>query len=131
MEDERKTTEAKEYTSEIAQGDGLEFFEDSSEYKHPEDHLTRFEHICLNVRNILAGIAAVLFIMSILPLHTGISHHDMQAIAYFFEAGAYIAELVEMSDEEKRASKHFRRRVFMPNIFGLLYIILGITHLFD
>lgn len=121
----------KEYTSELVEGGGLEFFEDADEYRHPEDHLTRFEHICLNVRNVLAGIAAVLFIISIFPLHIGISHHDIQAVAYFFGAGAYIAELVEMSDEEKRASKHHRRRVFMPNLFGALYIILGISHLFD
>ena len=128
----RKTGSSGEgYTPELMQGDGLEFFEDSSGYKHPEEHLTRFEHVCLTVRNVLAGIAFMLFIVSILPMHLGVSHHTLQAVAYFFGAGAYIAEIVEMSDEEKRSSKHHRRHIFMPNLFGLLYIILGISHLFD
>ena len=76
-------------------------------------------------------LAAALFILSILPLPLGHIHHTLQGVAYLIGAGAYIAELVEMSDEEKRASKHHRRRIFMPNLFGLLYIILGISHLFD
>ena len=130
MED-RKQSKTGEYTTELIEGKGFEFFEDSSEFKHPEDHLTRFEHVCLTVRNLLAGIAAVLFIVSILPLHIGLSPHHPQAAPYFFGAGAYIAEIVEMSEEEKRASKHHRRRIFMPNLFGILYLILGISHLFD
>jgi len=107
---------------------------DEKDYYSAEGHeeLSRFEHLCLRVRNILAAIAAVLFLASVLPIEAlHASHHTIQGIAYFFGAGAYIAELIEMSDEKKRASRHHRRKAFMPNIFGLLYIILGISHLFD
>ncbi len=107
----------------------IEFFEDAETYLH-HDELTRFEHICLDVRNTLAGIAAALFILSLLHIH-GLPANAVQSVAYFFGAGAYIAELVEMSDEEKRASKHHKRRIFMPNLFGVLYLILGIAHLLE
>ncbi len=140
-EDIRKTDEAR--NAEGAETDAAktagghpdagriaEFFEDSESYRH-HDELTPFEHRCLFIRNSLAALAAALFILSILPLPLGHIHHTLQGVAYLIGAGAYIAELVEMSDEEKRASKHHRRRVFMPNLFGLLYIILGISHLFD
>ena len=139
MSDEiRKTSDAADAKSKKAEEPGghasaakiAEFYEDSESYRH-HDELTPFEHRCLWIRNFLAGLAALLFIVSILPLPLEHIHHDIQGVAYLIGAGAYIAELVEMSDEEKRASRHHRRRIFMPNLFGLLYIILGISHLFD
>ena len=97
-----------------------------------EKDLTGFEKRCLLVRNILVIIAAVLFILAILPIAPiEPIHHIICGVAYFFGAGAYVLELVEMSDEEHRAHPHHKHRAFMPNVFGVLYIILGIVHIFE
>lgn len=97
-----------------------------------DQKLTDFEQRCLAARNILVIISATLFIVSILPIEPiEAVHHDISGIAYLFGAGAYIAEIIEMSDEEKRAHPHHKHRVFMPNVFGILYIILGIAHIIE
>ncbi len=94
--------------------------------------LSRFEKRCLLVRNILVVISASLFIVSILPIES-LAHakHDISGVAYLIGAGAYIAELIEMSDQEKRTHPHHKHRVFMPNVFGALYLILGIVHILE
>ncbi len=97
-----------------------------------DKNLTGFEKRCLLVRNIFVIIAAALFIISILPIDPIRSVHNIiSGVAYFFGAGAYVLELVEMSDEEHRAHPHHKHRIFMPNIFGVLYIILGIVHILE
>jgi len=97
-----------------------------------EQELTAFEHICLRLRNILVLIAAILFILSILPfekIHE--VHNTISGIAYFFGAGAYLIEFIEQYDYEKRHNKDHKRKLFMPNVFGILYIVLAICHLFE
>lgn len=96
------------------------------------DQLTPFEHKCLKLRNLFVIIAAALFILSILDIAAlEAYHHLLSSVAYFFGAGAYICEIVELSDEEKRKSPHHSMHAFMPRVFGVLYLVLGLAHLFE
>ena len=93
------------------------------------EELTRFELLCLRARNIFVAAAAVLFVVTLLPISSlGHYEHTLRGVAYFLGAGAYIAEIVELTDAERIKSKNHRRAMFMPYIFGVLYILLGISY---
>ena len=95
----------------------------------PEDHReSKTIHTFLLVRNIFAGIAAIVFILSILPIHS-LEHysHLFKFVAYILGAGAYGAEIIVMTDGlRKNPGLH---EMLMPYIFGLLYILLGFSYL--
>lgn len=95
----------------------------------PEDHReSKTVHTFLLVRNIFAGVAAIVFILSILPIHA-LEHysHLFKFAAYILGAGAYGAEVIVMTDGlRKNPGIH---EMLMPYIFGVLYIMLGFSYL--
>jgi len=95
----------------------------------PEDHReSKTVHTFLFVRNIFAGLAAVLFVLSILPIHS-LEHysHLFKFVAYILGAGAYGAEIIVLTDGlRKNPGLH---EMLMPYVFGLLYIMLGFSYL--
>jgi len=95
----------------------------------PEDHReSKTIHTFLQIRNIVAALAAVLFILSILPIHA-LEHysHLLKFVAYILGAGAYGAEIIVLTDGlRKNPGIH---EMLMPYIFGLLYIMLGFSYL--
>lgn len=98
---------------------------------HDEKH-TPFERRCLIIRNILVSVSAILFLVSLIPTpEIEALHHDLTGIAYIIGALAYLSELVEEADEQKQSDPHHKHRLFMPNVFGILYIILGISHFLE
>lgn len=95
----------------------------------PEDHReSKTMHTFLGVRNGFAVIAAVLFVMSILPIEA-IHHysHMLKFAAYILGAGAYGSEIIVLTDGfRKNPGMH---EMLMPYIFGILYIMLGLSYL--
>ena len=82
------------------------------------------KHIYLNLRNIFAVIAFIIFMAS---LFAGELAHHMRGIAYFFGAAAYFCEILELTDG-------FHKKVPFPELlmavlFAPMYIILGISYL--
>ncbi len=95
----------------------------------PEDHReSKTVHTFLLVRNIFAGIAAIVFILSILPIHAFEHYsHLFKFVAYILGAGAYGAEIIVLTNGlRKNPGAH---EMLMPYIFGLLYIMLGFSYL--
>ncbi|MBQ3131801.1 MAG: DUF1576 domain-containing protein [Clostridia bacterium] len=95
----------------------------------PEDHReSKTVHTFLLVRNIFAGLAAIVFILSILPIHAFEHYsHLFKFVAYILGAGAYGAEIIVLTDGlRKNPGAH---EMMMPYIFGLLYIMLGFSYL--
>ena len=97
-----------------------------------DENITPFEHYLLLIRNIAVTIAAVLFLSSELPFPFFEEwHHTFCGAGYLFGAIAYVTELMEESDEQKEHDPHHRRKLFMPNVFGTLYVILAICHFIE
>ena len=85
------------------------------------EELTRFEHLCLRARNIFAAAAAVLFVVTLLPISSlGHYEHTLRGVAYFLGAGAYIAEIVELTDAE-RIKKSPQSDVYALHIRRAIY----------
>lgn len=87
------------------------------------------QHRLLIMRNICVGVAALLFLLSLLPV-TVLPHsfvYPLRGIAYLFGAAAYVSELMVLSNlfRHKQAFRH----MFMPYVFGVLYLLLGISYL--
>lgn len=82
------------------------------------------ERILLVARNLFVLAAAVLFILSMLLHHA----NAIKGIAYFFGAGAYISELLMMTDCFRKKLEH--EELFMVYCFGPLYILMGLSYLF-
>jgi len=87
------------------------------------------KHRLLIARNICVGVAALLFMMSLLP--STILPHDfvypLRGVAYLFGASAYVSELMVLSNLFRH--KQPLRHMFMPYVFGLMYLLLGISYL--
>lgn len=82
----------------------------------------------LNAKNLCVLIAALMMITSILTTSlTDRAGRIIHSGAYFLGAAAYIAEIVLLTDffREKPSLEH----MFMPCIFGLLYIVVGVSGL--
>ena len=79
----------------------------------------RREHVLLVARNLAAGAAAALFLASF----------ALRAIAYFCGAGAYVAEILILTDGFRR--KVPQKELFMAYCFGPLYILLGLSYLLE
>ncbi len=103
---------------------------------YAETHLAHHEHAhhhsptqekWLIRRNIFVFIAAVLFLASLLPEAViGHSGYTLKGIAYMFGALAYGSEFLMLTDGFKK--KETAKELFMPSVFGVLYIILGISY---
>ena len=82
------------------------------------------EEILLWIRNIAVFAAVVLFIVSLILHETG---HFWKGIAYFCGAGAYVAELLLLTECFTKKTRH--NEMFMVYCFGPLYILLGLSDL--
>ena len=76
-------------------------------------------------RNIFAGIAAVLFLISL--THLFHNPYLLKAIAYFCGFVAYGAEVLFLTKGFKH--KEPMKEMFMPYVFTVLYVVLGISYL--
>ena len=112
-----------------------DLFAAQTHQEHQEHHLLHLQHHehspeqnrWLIIRNIFVVVAGLLFIASLLP-HTIIGHQSyfLKGVAYMFGALAYGSEFVVLTDCFKK--KQSRREMFMPCVFGVLYIVLGISY---
>ena len=78
--------------------------------------------LLLLVRNVAAGVAAVLFIISFFNVPAVV-----RAVAYFIGAGAYVAEILIMTRLFCHRPSH--DEMFMAYVFGPLYLMMGVTYL--
>ncbi|MGM9618491.1 MAG: hypothetical protein ACI3W8_01440 [Oscillospiraceae bacterium] len=87
-------------------------------------HHQKLERFFLMLRNIAAGAAVLLFLLSfILP----VSVHHLKAVAYFCGAAAYLFEIAILTDcFTTRVSPN---EMFMAYCFGPMYVLLGISYL--
>ena len=76
--------------------------------------------------HVLAGAAAALFLASFALADI---HKLLRAIAYFCGAGAYVAEILILTDGFRR--KVPQKELFMAYCFGPLYILLGLSYLLE
>lgn len=98
----------------------------NAETHHAHQH-SKTQEKFLNLRNLFVVVAAALFLISLMPESIiGHSSYFLKGIAYMFGALAYGSEFAMLTDgfKKKEAAKH----LFMPIIFGILYIILGISY---
>lgn len=82
------------------------------------------ERVFLVIRNAFVLVAAVLFILSLFLHHVP----ALKGIAYLFGAGAYVAELLMLTDCFRAKLHH--EELFMVYCFGPLYVLMGISYLF-
>lgn len=87
-------------------------------------HHKTMERLVLLIRNIAVGIAVVLFLLSLTPLH---GSHIFKSVAYFLGAAAYFAEIVLLTDCFTEKIPH--QEMFMAYCFGPMYVLLGISYL--
>ena len=78
--------------------------------------------LLLLLRNIAAGVAAVLFIVSFFSVPSFV-----RAAAYFTGAAAYVAEILIMTRLFRHRPSH--DEMFMAYMFGPLYLLLGVSYL--
>ena len=80
----------------------------------------------ITVQNIFVAFAAVLFLATQFVEALEAYHTIMHGIAYILGAGAYIMELLILTDHFKRRPSW--REMFMPYVFGAIYLILGASY---
>lgn len=99
--------------------------------QHEEwEHAAHYEHEekFLLLRNICVTAAALLFVVSLLPESIiGHAGYLLKAIAYFCGALAYGAEIMVLTDGLHR--KEPLKEMYMPKVFSVLYIVLGLSYL--
>ena len=98
-----------------------ELFDDEEFIEHAKHPV--MNEILIWLRNIGVLIAVILFLISIFDHHLT----KLRAIAYFFGAGCYFLELVEMTNYFRE--KPHLKEMFMVYCFGPLYILMGISYL--
>lgn len=84
----------------------------------------KLEVTLLSIRNIAVLAAVVLFVISIVIHEHG---HTLKGIAYFCGAGAYVAELLMLTECFTKKAPH--NELFMVYCFGPLYILLGLSYI--
>ena len=95
----------------------------------PESHrLSKTQHTFLTVRNIFVVIAGGLFILSMLHIEP-IYHYwnILKFVAYILGAGAYGSEIIVLTDGWRKNPG--LKEMFMPYMFGVLYVLLGFSYL--
>ncbi|MBQ2753253.1 MAG: hypothetical protein IJF29_03920 [Firmicutes bacterium] len=117
----------------LESGDNIAILNDGAyaetHHEHHEHahHLSPVQEKWLMIRNIFVFIAAVLFLVSLTHFATH-AHmdHTLKAVAYVFGACAYGSEFLMLTECFKK--KQPAKELFMPAVFGVLYIILGISY---
>jgi len=95
--------------------------------KHNHHFFSPQAHRFLLLRNCAVVSAAVLFCMSLLLVTVGQDlSFRLKAIAYFIGAAAYGCEYLMLTDCCRHKPAH--REMLMSNVFGIMYIILGISY---
>ncbi len=100
---------------------------DKDELVHKE-HYDR-DHIMLIIRNLLVGVAALLFLVSFFfdeIYHIDI-HHILKGVAYFCGAGAYVFECLLLTECFKAKVPH--KEMFMVYCLGPLYLLMGFSYM--
>ena len=77
----------------------------------------------LFLRNLLAVVAALLFLLS---LFSDNNHLVFKSVAYIVGALAYFGEILMLTDCFRH--KPSGSELFMPYLFGAMYVILGISY---
>ena len=77
----------------------------------------------LFLRNLLAVVAAVLFLLSLVSDN---NHLVFKSVAYIVGALAYFGEILMLTDCFRH--KPSGSELFMPYLFGAMYVILGISY---
>ncbi len=93
--------------------------EDLPNMVHP-----KIDYTVLVLRNILVGIAAILFVFSFF-MHG--SYNILKAIAYFCGAVAYFFECLALTDCFRTKVEH--HEMFMVYCFGPLYLLMGLNYI--
>ena len=83
----------------------------------------RLEHTFLLIRNVAVALAVMLFLVSLLPLH---SSSLCKGTAYFLGSAAYFCEIMLLTDCFSAKVPH--SEMFMAYCFGPMYILLGISY---
>ena len=86
-----------------------------------------FDIWCIRIGNVCVTFAAVLFLVSLLPEESVSAKYVLRGIGYFFGAVAYGTEVFALTDGFKEKLKF--GAMYMPYVFGILYILLGISYL--
>ncbi len=84
----------------------------------------KLDYAMLLARNLLVAIAAVLFISSFFFEEI---YNVLKAIAYFCGAGAYVFELLLLTDCFKTKVPH--KEMFMVYCLGPLYLLMGLNYI--
>lgn len=94
---------------------------------HHHVHKLHFEDVVLLLRNLFVSIATLLFVASLLPDSVlGEAGHYLRGAAYCIGACAYVTEILDLTHN---FHKHQSAKVmYMPVVFGALYILLGIRY---
>ena len=80
----------------------------------------------LFLRNALAVIAAWLFFLSMIFDY---GHMTLKALAYIIGALAYFGEILLLTDCFRHRPQ--KGEMFMPYLFGVMYIMLGLSYAFS
>ncbi|MBE5785539.1 MAG: DUF308 domain-containing protein [Clostridiales bacterium] len=99
-------------------------------HKHDEEpehrkSLSDLSPRSLFLRNALAVIAAWLFFLSVIFDY---GHMTLKALAYIIGALAYLGEILLLTDCFRH--KPQKGEMFMPYLFGAMYIVLGLSYAF-
>ena len=84
----------------------------------------RSTHLLLVIRNIFAGIAAVLFLISLFDISFS---SGLKALGYICGTVAYASEILLLTDNFKYKPPF--QEMFMEVCFGILYVILGVFYI--
>ncbi|MBE6007977.1 MAG: hypothetical protein E7235_02125 [Lachnospiraceae bacterium] len=103
------------------------YAETHHEHHEHVHHLSPVQEKWLVIRNLFVAVAAVLFLVSLthFAAHAHMDH-TLKAVAYMFGACAYGSEFLMLTECFKK--KQPAKELFMPAVFGVLYIILGISY---
>lgn len=93
--------------------------EDLPSLTHP-----KADYIILIVRNILAAVAAILFLIT---FYFHGENNILKAIAYFCGAGAYLFECLALTDCFRKKVEH--KEMFMVYCLGPLYLLMGLNYI--
>lgn len=84
----------------------------------------KLDYIMLFFRNMLVTVAALLFIASFFFESV---YHILKAVAYFCGTGAYVFELLLLTDCFKTKVPH--KEMFMVYCLGPLYLLMGLNYI--
>ena len=117
----------------LESGEDIAVLNDGAHAVHHHEHHEHVHHMSpvqekwLVIRNIFVAVAAALFLVSLtgFAIHAHMDH-TLKAVAYIFGACAYGSEFLMLTECFKK--KQPAKELFMPAVFGVLYIILGISY---